>query len=107
MGYNTSYDLDLKNAGEKTLEIIKELRNTYEDAEFALDENGGSYDNAKWYDHEENLVEFSRKYPDVIFILSGEGEEAGDVWKKYFKDGKKQIANAVLVIDEYDESKLK
>jgi hypothetical protein len=107
MGYQTSYELDLKNAGERTLEIMKEFLNFYEEAAYALDENGGARDQVKWYDHEENLVEFSRKYPEIVFTLSGEGEDAGDMWKKYFRNGKKQIARAVIAFNEYDESKLR
>ena len=88
-------------------DIIKDFRNTYEDANYAIDEDGCCNESCKWYDHEKELLEFSKKYPSVLFILEGEGEESGDIWKKYFKNGKAQYAKAKLIFEEYDEKKLK
>jgi hypothetical protein len=34
------------------------------------------------------------------------GEEGGDMWKRYYKNGKVQVANAKITYDEYDETKL-
>lgn len=42
----------------------------------------------KWYDHEEVLTELSKKYPKFVFRLFGNGEEQGDMWMKYFYNGK-------------------
>jgi len=64
-------------------------------------------DETKWYEHEADMKKISKEYPDVIFELSGEGEESGDVWKKYFVNGKMQVCKAILVFDEFDKSKLK
>jgi hypothetical protein len=53
------------------------------------------------------MLKLSLKFPDVLFKLSGEGENQGDVWVKYFKNGKMQLCMAELVLDDaYDESKL-
>jgi hypothetical protein len=87
-------------------DIIADLRKD-EGAHYALDEDGGTYESCKWYEWLETLVNFSKKYPNVVFTLSGEGEESGDVWKCYFKDGKYQDAQAKIVIEEYNPSKLK
>ncbi len=61
----------------------------------------------KWYEHEEHMKAISKEYPDVIFQLNGEGEESGDVWIKYFVNGKMQKAAAKITFDEFDEKKLK
>jgi hypothetical protein len=42
-----------------------------------------------------------------VFELIGEGEEAGEMWKKYFKNGKLQTCKATITFDRYDESKLR
>ena len=55
------------------------------------------------------MISISKKFPEVLFTLSGEGEESGDIWMKYFKNGKVQNANTKVTIshDPFDESKLK
>jgi len=63
-------------------------------------------DDCKWYDHDKDMREISKKYPETIFILEGEGEESGDIWKKYYLNGKCQVAKAEVIIPEFDESKL-
>lgn len=42
----------------------------------------------KWYEHEEEMVELSKRYPTMVFILDGDGEEQGDIWRKFFLNGK-------------------
>ena len=105
MGYYTSYNLSV--SGGEELPIIAELRARYRNAEYVLDENGDTYDSCKWYDHEEELIDFSKDHPDLLFTLNGEGEDSGDMWFKYFKNGKIQRCQANITFDEYDESKLK
>ena len=63
-------------------------------------------DGMKWYDHDKDMRIISTKFPDVVFILKGEGEESGDLWIKYYKNGKMQGSTAKVVYEEFDESKL-
>lgn len=105
MGYYTSYSLEVLNV-ENELEIIDNLRKTSEYADHALDDEGNTEEPCKWYEHEEELIEFSKKYPDALFKLSGEGEEAGDIWQTYFKNGKKQNIKAKVTFEDFDENKM-
>ena len=43
-------------------------------------------------------LEISKKHPDVLFKLRGEGENSGDIWDKYYKNGKMQKCDARIVI---------
>ena len=43
--------------------------------------------NLKWYDHETDLENLTKKYPDLVIELEGDGEDVGDYWKKRFKNG--------------------
>lgn len=121
MGYETNYDLEI--VADSVREVVKGYDadgqpasiyvNKYYDVEDfrckIREETGYSYlftERCKWYEHEEEMRSFSRKYPNVIFILSGAGEEQGDLWKKYFKNGKMQIALAKITYDEFDERRL-
>ena len=60
----------------------------------------------KWYEMTAQMIEYSKNYPQSTFVISGEGEESGDIWKAYFKNGMRFEAKAELVFEEYDESKL-
>lgn len=74
--------------------------------EHLLDKNGHSNDSASWYEHEKHMKELSSTCPDAVFTLYGEGEEATDMWFKYFKNGKMQVCDAKITFEDYDESKL-
>jgi hypothetical protein len=60
----------------------------------------------KWYDCDEDMREFSKRYPEVLFIIYGEGEEMGDIWELYTKNGKQQRCDAEVTIPEYDLEKM-
>lgn len=106
MGYYTRYQLTTlhKDADE----IMADLRENNEEAQIALDENGETQEPLKWYDHEKQLKEFSKKYPDAMFQLSGEGENGGeDIWQFYFKNGKGYKDYVIMTFPDFDESKMK
>jgi hypothetical protein len=42
---------------------------------------------AKWYECEEDMKALSRDNPHIIFLVEGEGEENGDIWRAFVKDG--------------------
>ena len=122
MGYYTRYDLDYDAEEQADLdaaarlledlksdaEMAKEFGFQYEwEHEALYDIWTGQADSMTFYHHEEPMRKLSAQLPDVVFVLSGEGEEAGDIWKKYFKGGKMQECRARIEYDEYDEAKLK
>jgi hypothetical protein len=88
-------------------DLVKNLRNSCDDALYALDPDGVCEQDCTWYEHEKDLKEFSKKYPSIVFELSGIGEEHDDIWNKYFKNGKMQSCIAHITFEKYDEDKLK
>jgi len=101
MGYYTTHDLEIIDQDELTVGAhIEEIEENSDDCCLFGDE-------VKWYEHQEDMTKHSLKYPDLVFVLSGEGEESGDIWKEYYKNGKMQFEKAKIVFGEYDESKLK
>lgn len=101
MGYYTNYTLSTTSWNEDREEIEETLNEiSGYNIEF------GWNDSRKWYDHEKHMKELSKIYADITFILDGEGEESGDIWRKYFKNGKMQACKAEIVFPAFDESKL-
>jgi len=96
MGYYTHYELEMTPD-------LPEVREALDESDFAY----AFEDDCKWYEHEAEMIAFSERFPDVLFKLSGEGEEAGDLWRKYFKAGKMQNCPAEITYEPFDESKLR
>lgn len=105
MGYYTSYELE-NDAKEGEYTIIERFRGMYPEVERAITSYGNSLNEVKWYGHKEDLTNFSKHYPNVLFTLTGSGEENGDYWKLYVKNGKSQYVKGKITYPEYDESKL-
>lgn len=119
MGYQTRYRLEYTGqeaakescphcGGTGALIIAdpveRALKEPGEASKHPIDDNFG--EEVKWYDHEEDMKAFSRKFPAVLFTLNGEGEESGDVWVKYFKNGKMQASKAEIKLAAFDPAKL-
>jgi len=109
MGYYTNFELSWIWPPEKfSYEEEAEIENFVSESENygfydAYDDNGESL---KWYDWKEDMKGFSKKYPETLFTLIGKGEESGDLWKAYFKDGKMQLVEAQITYEKFDLEKL-
>lgn len=122
MGYYTQYSLKIYRKGSPINKIdsiddpfgeessednpISNLRLFSDAARYAIDEDGRCNDSTKWYDHDEDMKKLSKIYYDWVFELHGEGEENGDFWNKYYKNGKVQGCGGKIVYPPYDENKL-
>ena len=107
MGYYTCYTLEWEPKDQAVEEYIRQQQEENDEFAYGIEPNGEMADSVKWYDHEDDIKALSKQFPEIVFTLSGEGEEAGDVWKKYFKDGKVQVAQAEIVVAPFDPKKLK
>lgn len=101
MGYYTTYTLSTTQGYDNQEEIEEKLQ---EISGYSI--GFGLNDSCKWYDHENHMKLLSKIYPETTFLLEGEGEESGDIWQKYFKNGKMQVCKAEIVFPAFDESKL-
>lgn len=108
MGYYTYYSLKVIDAeSDEEKAIIADLRENNEYALYCMDEDGTSKEQTKWYEHDDEMLEFSEKYPKHILLLEGEGEESGDFWQTYYRDGKKQDCKGKVVYEPFRQDKLK
>ena len=60
----------------------------------------------KWYKHHEDMLELSTHFPNVVLVLQGVGEKAGDMWVAYYRNGQGYRAEAKITFDEFDPDKL-
>jgi len=99
MGYSTWYELE-HDADEDTTAKIDERIKDDEDLNYAI---GDGQNRCKWYDHDKDMLEMSLVYPDVTFILTGEGEDTPDFWQTKYKDGKMANVTGEVVYPEFGE----
>lgn len=114
MGYFTYYELTIDHdSKENQFKIAKALSQLeyfsyyWKDSDPDCIEDVIGYEEMKWYDHEEDILEISKQFPDITFCLHGEGEDRGDVWNKYFKNGRRAIYYASFVLKEFNPKDLK
>lgn len=101
MGYRTYYtvtDLDGNDLSEELSMFLHETE------DYAEDYSGDN--ETSWYEYEEDLKSFSLESPGRVIVCHGIGENNGDIWDLYVKDGKTQRCEAEIIIPPYDESKL-
>ena len=81
MGYYTIFKLSAKDS-EITDDMKKELstiNSYYFDNMNLIDELVEGWFEAKWYDYVDNMKMLSLKFPTIVFILEGDGEENDDI----------------------------
>ena len=108
MGYYTIFKLSAKDS-EITDDMKKELsaiNRGYFDNMDLIDELIEGWFEAKWYDYVDNMKMLSLKFPTIVFILEGDGEENDDMWVAYFMNGKVQYEKAKITYNSFDPNKL-
>jgi hypothetical protein len=104
MGYETSYRLTVSN--DYILSDVFDDSTENEELQYALEQDGSTRESCKWYNHEADMRRISLLHKGVLFTLHGKGEESGDIWAKYFLNGKMQVEKAKIVIASFDSDKL-
>ena len=99
MGYYTTHKLSIISENDLDVDFEQEI-------EEHTDGCANFGDSSKWYDCETDMREYSKKYPSILFLIDGEGEESGDIWKAYFQDGKMLKVKAKIVFEEFSADKL-
>ena len=60
----------------------------------------------KWCEHDRDMLRLSRAFPEFLFVLWGEGEGVGDLWKCYYLGGRMQEAPARVEYPPFDGGQL-
>lgn len=100
MGYYTNYELEIIEGDNNYTDYKEEIGKLSEYGRDTFD------DSIKWYDHEKDMKAYSKQHPNTVFRLYGKGEIAGDLWYKFFQNGKMQVSKAVIQFIDFDKNKL-
>lgn len=111
MGYYTNYELSIENDSKLMIDDDIEAISKYLESLEVFDDidiQGTSHAWCKWYDHTDDMCWLSRKFPTVLFVLRGDGEEFEDFWKEYYLDGKYQFCKGTITVsyEKFDPCKL-
>lgn len=92
MGYLTDFKLHVRKTDGSIdhLPKIDDLGGYGDWASSSLDwpQPGVAHLNeVKWYEHEDDMIALSKDHPELVWVLDGEGEDQGDVWRKFFYRG--------------------
>lgn len=102
MSYSTKYKLQtvgtVLDETDPLVAVLGEKPRKLPNFERKVTDHGGNpfEESCSWYEHEEHMKNLSTRYPNVLFILDGTGEEEGDIWRKYFRAGEMFRADAVI-----------
>jgi hypothetical protein len=110
MGYYTYYQIiEIRNIdfiggeGESNADMLGRINGTEVAYDMIVKELSEWSDSMKWYDSNSDMAILSEQYPGWLFVLKGEGEDSGDIWRLYAYRGKTHIIKAKIVWpDEQD-----
>lgn len=110
MGTLTNYKISFMHFGKNKMpreaDVVNALNkiNPY-DFEVGEDESPLLEDffeeSIKWYDHVEDMIKLSKVFPETLFILDGWGEEIGDVWREFYMDGERVVADLMFTFSDF------
>lgn len=112
MGYYTAFSLEIKNLKDKeefykvkTWLADRGLIHYIFDEGYCPDDFTGyayfcTYDEGKWYDYDEDLLTLSTAFPHLIFRLEGHGEDADDIWQRYYQNNVVDYCPGAIVFEQ-------
>ncbi len=113
MGYYTYHELHVGKANVGKSESAHEFKDYAEDVDYArvLEEVEKQIgfnpfdDDCKWYSSQQDMLEVSKKFPELLIRVHGNGEESDDIWYHYFHNGKQQFCKVEFVFPDMDWKK--
>lgn len=92
MGYYTNYEIiAIEDPNEEFDDFLWDLADYTDYKEL----QEGYATSIKWYDWKEDSIEISKRYPNILFRIQGDGEESDDLWRFYCKNGKSKYIEMI------------
>lgn len=115
MHYLTEYSLTVQSPHPLTVSEVQAITNKLSDASllgYAFENDSHLPQNnclafspafpVPWYDSQQDLRILSLAFPAFLFTLTGRGENPGDLWQRYFKNGRVQHEPAIITFNPPD-----
>lgn len=108
--YKTKFNLSIKLPGNEVIKESKICEELHRMCHFIFWENFLYISNANklcfdrpisWPEYDFIMKKISLKFPTVLFILEGDGEDKHDIWKNYYQNGQVQQCKGHIVYDEF------
>ena len=110
MGYHTYFTLSVIGANRTDQERIREMLANLGVLGYALQEESGAdygpQDCVNLFGHDDDMLEVSREFPQVLFSLHGEGDSTGDIWESHYLGGKTYTQPAIITIPPFNPALL-
>lgn len=87
MGYYTYYSLNLISGPEEEFEKMLKDINEITGLDFSED----NCQEATWYESDKDMLMLSKRYPDLVVSLSGDGECSDDLWETRYRNGESEF----------------
>lgn len=91
MGYYTDYELSVKGdpgALDEFNQVASDRAQTFDDYHPLDYFVRGVEFNAKWYYWKDDMEALSKRFPALLFTIDANGENSGDIWRAYIRNGK-------------------
>lgn len=108
MGYITRFELDVTGSSEDALAEFEEAADAGEETHSGIqysDFLDGESISCKWYNSKEDMIQLSKKFPELLFSVDAAGEEPGDLWQAWARNGKYKRIEPELVWPKVDLDK--
>lgn len=97
----------MKEKNEFPSALMKEGAGTKVYQALIIDVEDMNSESMKWYDWEKDMQRLSTFSDNIVWVIDGDGEDNGDIWRFYYKGGRRQNAYARIEYDDYAEDLLK
>jgi len=105
MGYRVCFMLQIENDLDN--KILGEFLDECDEAAYALTEMGYTNNDTKWNSCMDDLKAFSKKYPDRLFSLYGDGGGSDNFSVGYAKNGKGYEMPGEVKYPKFNKQKLR
>lgn len=101
MGYNTYVTINIGRSDGKSLpaanlSCIKDFLRNEMDMSFEDWGDEVSLGDCRGYDREKDMLRISTRFPEILFVIYGDGDDSDDLWYEYWQNGKYQYISATF-----------